>query len=139
MFEQNNEGDLVPYFHNDLKNIFNNSSENREYLLITIDKINVYWMIKIPFNSFTQDFITLLKYILPLNVHINGFLFVGDYKKQEIDNKVIIYNESLKGLDINLDEKIYVFSLNNINDLTEEDSKGYQEIFLKRSNLHVKY
>jgi hypothetical protein len=29
--------------------------------------------------------------------------------------------------------------LNNINDLTEEDSKGYQEIFLKRSNLHVKY
>lgn len=103
-------------FHHSLKETLQNSNENREYLLISIDKINVYWMIKILNNLLSNDFISLLKFILPLNVFINGFFFSGSLKQKEIDNKVIIYSDNLKHLKSHFDTKFYVYS--NIKEIT---------------------
>ena len=105
-------------FHHSLKETlsFQNSNENREYLLISIDKINVYWMIKIIDNLLSNDFISLLKFILPLNVFINGFYFSGSLTQKEIDNKTLIYSDNLKHLKAYFDTKFYVYS--NIKEIT---------------------
>ena len=115
------DANFVPTFFYSLKTFFNNQSqgENKDYLLISIDKANIYWMIKIPNNILSNDFLTLLNYILPFNVNINGFLFLGSMKPQDMENKVLIYYESIKSLKVPIYQKFYIFSLTN-KDLGEE-------------------
>ena len=122
-----------------MKSVFDNPNENKEYLLVSIDKENVYWMIKIPGNILSNDFITLLNYILPFNVNINGFLFLGSIRPQEIESKVVSYHERLKILKEHFDQKFYVISMKGkeIGDDNQIEVNGIYCRVIDKSRLKV--
>ena len=149
------DANFVPTFFYSLKTFFNNQSqgENKDYLLISIDKANIYWMIKIPNNILSNDFLTLLNYILPFNINIKYIKF--DNLTETINEQFIIISTNICPLLITnrsnflINESfsnslgVYYSDFNilieSLEYLTEEERSSYQLSYLKQAELAVIY
>lgn len=65
------------------------------YLLLSADEVNIYWTIKLDYQSLTQEFLNLLKFIIPSGVIILGVLFLN-IQSERSETSNFDYNEKVK-------------------------------------------
>lgn len=66
-------------FHENIFDIFTNlNNEDKNYLLLSLDQENVYWVLKLEEESLSENFLNLIKFILPYGVKIIGILYLGN-------------------------------------------------------------
>jgi hypothetical protein len=91
-----------------------NESMNYTYLLLSVDEVNIYWTIKLDYESLTYEFLNLLKFIIPSGVIILGVLFLIKNEKNEIE---LNFNEKIKN---------YYLMLNNYFDSCKNILPSYK-------------
>lgn len=82
--------------HQEIKEIVMNSKDGQEFLTLSPEGRNVYWILKIPSNNLNKEFIALLKFILPMNLYINGFFVNSTFQESDMSSKAFQYFQLLR-------------------------------------------
>lgn len=90
------------YFHESIRSVLINNkkanSPENTYLLLSIDSRNIYWLVKLDNETLSDEFLQLLKFILPLGVKIIGLLHLGLIEDNLFDTKTFSSYNLLKNV-----------------------------------------